>query len=151
MTKGLCAVFVPVAAVCSSLSFPLSLQCPVLCRWLMHGKSMMLFRILVHLQAMIHMRKPPCTCIVMICHFLKQQAFVTAMPDWSMVFTHPAGRLQNYPRWIMRPSCSCRSPDRYPPLMASLSQKLAAEVSFLCSQMSSNWSGRFPTTRDHSG
>lgn len=54
--------------------------------------------IIVRLPAMMHISSCSClcTCIVMICHFSKLQAFVTAAPDWSPMFTHPAGKAKNY-------------------------------------------------------
>lgn len=54
--------------------------------------------ILVRLPAMMHISSCSCLCtrIVMICHFSKLQAFVTAAPDWSLMFTHPAGKAENY-------------------------------------------------------
>lgn len=42
----------------------------------------------------------------MICHFSKLQALVSAAPDWSLVFTHPAGKAENY----HDESRSCPSP-----------------------------------------
>lgn len=54
--------------------------------------------IFVHLPAMMHISSCSCLCtrIVMMCHFSKPQAFVTAAPDWSLMFTHPAGKAENY-------------------------------------------------------
>lgn len=60
----------------------------VLLVFLIPGISMML-RVSVHLPAMICIsdRSRLCACIVMICHFSELQAFVTAAPDWSLLFT----------------------------------------------------------------
>lgn len=47
---------------------------------------------------MMHISSCSCLCtrIVMMCHFSKLQAFVTTAPDWSLMFTHPAGKAENY-------------------------------------------------------
>lgn len=80
ITKGLCAVLVPAAAVCSSTSLstlspkslPIVRLCVVLLVLMMHGKSMELFRIYLSLSPGHDPYKQPscpCTFIVMICHF----------------------------------------------------------------------------------
>lgn len=85
----------------------------VLLVFLIPGISMML-TVSVHLPAMICIsdRSRLCACIVMICHFSKRQAFVTAAPDWSLLFTvlqvrrkiitmnHAAVPLLRIPRWM---------------------------------------------------